>query len=155
MPSKKILKIWLQKFIYGLLIFCVGGLGSLTYFDGFLPGHEQGRHPYHLSIFEEPAHNHDHHLPSPPEPKVLAQQMNLRLAGRFRGQADFILAQQHLTSGLLQFFQSGLSDGYLLTVACGDIFNNITLFGSIGLAILTGRSALLPLPDPPPQLNLA
>jgi hypothetical protein len=154
MRSKKVFGIWAQKFIYGWLIFCLGGIGSLTYFDGFLPGHDQGQHPYHLSLFEAPNHHHDSR-PHSPEPESLAQPPSLWLISRFGAGADFIIAQQHLAAGLAQFFASGLNDGYLSTMAHSQIFNDTSPLGSLLLVILTGHSALLPPPEKPPQSNLA
>lgn len=152
---KKSLTIWAQKFIYGWLIFCIGGIGSLTYFDGFLPGHEHAQHPYHLSILEG-VHHHSHDsLPLPLQSEVLAQRISLWLVSRFRIDIDFIVAQQHLAPGLAQFFASGLNHGYLLTVGRAHIFNNTSFFGSVMVHILTGRSALLPPPEKPPKVNLA
>jgi hypothetical protein len=152
MRLKKALLIWTQKFFYGWLIFCIGGIGSLTYFDGFLPGHDQGQHPYHLSLLEAPNHHHDSPSDSP-EPEDRAQPPSLWLISRWG--ADFIMAQQHLAAGLAQFFASGLNDGYLLTRAHFQIFNDTSPLGSLLLVILTGRSALLPPPEKPPQPNLA
>jgi hypothetical protein len=63
MLLKEIYRDWFQKFIYAFLVFCIGGINSLVYFDDFLPGHEHGLHPYHLSIWTEPVH---HHNPLPP-----------------------------------------------------------------------------------------
>jgi hypothetical protein len=157
MRFKKALLIWVQKFIYGWLIFCLGGIGSLTYFDGFLPGHTDGQHPYHLSILEEGHHSHDHghdSLLPPSESETLTQQM-MWLVSRFRIDLDFIIAQQHLAPGLAQFFASGLNDGYLLTIARPHLFNDTSLFGSVVRPILRGCSALPPPPEKPPQLNLA
>ena len=57
------LRFWIEKIIYGLLVLSVGGVGSLTYFDAFLPQHA---HPYHLTILEAPSHSHNP-LPLPTE----------------------------------------------------------------------------------------
>ena len=57
------LRFWIEKIIYGLLVLSVGGVGSLTYFDAFVPQHA---HPYHLTILEGPHHAHNP-LPLPAE----------------------------------------------------------------------------------------
>jgi hypothetical protein len=155
MPLKQVCIKGFQKFVYGWLILCVGGVGSLPYFDGFLPGHEHGQHPVHLSILEWPTHQPDDPLSHLREPKVLAEQMHLWLVRRVLPHLDFIIAQQHHAPGLAQFFTSGLNKGYDLTIARVQLFNDPTFFGSVALQVLTGRSAFLSPPDKPPPPNLA
>jgi hypothetical protein len=154
MLPKNILISWVRKLIYSWLIFCVGGVGSLTYFDGFLPGHEHGEHPFHLSVFEEANHHHDH-LPAQSEPENVAQQLRLWLVNRFMPSADFLLVSQHLAPGLAQFFSSGLSDGYILTETSPKIFNLHSLVGSLVPRLFIGRSARLAPPEKPPSVHLA
>ncbi|MBE7467519.1 MAG: hypothetical protein DPW09_15035 [Anaerolineae bacterium] len=151
MLRDKILRVWIKKLVYGWLIFCVGGVSSLTYFDGLLPGHEHDQHPYHLSIFEESSHTHQHGS-SPPETEV--EQIRFWLVSRLNPQTDFILATQNLGPGLSQFFTSGLSDGYILTIAQLNIFALPPLLGSIALAALSKQSVSLAPLDKPPSLQL-
>jgi hypothetical protein len=147
MLPKNILITWIQKLSYGWLVFCVGGVGSLTYFDAFAPGHEHGQHPFHLSIFEEVGHHHEAPLP---QPEALTEQMRFWLTSRFNPQTDFLGAAQNLASGFTRFFGSGLSDGYILTAAHCKIFDLLLLFGSVVLAGLTGQSTWLAPPEKPP-----
>jgi hypothetical protein len=147
MRLKRAVSLWLEKLIYIWLIFWVGGLGALTYFDGFLPNHPHHHHPYHLGFLVEPPQVYN---PLPPPPELLAQQMSLWLLSRFLPEADFIIAQ-HLASGLAQFFGSGLSDGYLLTTARGRIFMTAPLIGSVLTVALSGRSVWLAPPEKPPS----
>lgn len=149
MLLRKKLITCLQKSIYGWLIFCVGGVGSLTYYDGFLPGHEHGEHPYHLSILEE---THVHRPPSWPE--VVAEQMHLWPARRLNSQAASIFLAAHpLAPGFSRFFSSGLSDGYLLTSVNLNILGLPLLFGSIPPTVFLGQSAWLVPPDIPPRTS--
>lgn len=136
---------WIKKFIYGWLIVCVGGVGSLTYYDGFLPGHEHGHHLYHLSILEE-THLHQSLF----RPESTAGQMPFWPAGRLNSQADSILTANSLAPGFSRFFSSGLSDGYLLTSANPNIFDLPLLSGSMPPALFLGQSAWLAPPDRPP-----
>jgi hypothetical protein len=151
MPSKQRVISLAQKFIYGWLIFCIGGVGPLTYFDGLLPGHEHKQHPFHFSVFESVDHHHHNPLPPLPTPEILAQQARLWLIRRFMPETDVLVAHQ-LTSGLAYFFSSGLSDGYLLTAGQASLFYDNFHFGSATPYVLAGRSALLPPFEKPPQL---
>jgi hypothetical protein len=141
---------WIQKLIYGWLIFCIGGGGSLTYFDGFLPGHEHGEHPFHLSLLEGSAHAH--HL-SLSQSEVLTERMRFWLASRLNPQANFISDPQNLAPGFSTFFSSGLSDGYILIAARSQIISLPLCFGPVALAALTGQSAWLAPPEKPPLLS--
>ena len=147
MRPKQLVISWTQKFVYSWLVFCVGGVGSLTYFDGFLPGHEHAHHPYHWSLFEQPGHTHN---PLPPRPEVLAEQMRFWLVSRLNPQTDFV-ATQNLGPGFARFFASGLSDGYILTTLPPHIFDQPALSGSVSSAGLAGRSAALAPPEKPPR----
>ncbi|MFN8459355.1 MAG: hypothetical protein U0401_32675 [Anaerolineae bacterium] len=143
MLPKNILGDLIQKLLYGWLIFCVGGVSSLTYFDGFLPGHEHGEHPYHLSFFEEPAHIHHLH---PPQPETLVEYINSHL----NPQIIVIGVAHEIVSGFSSIFVSGLNDGYILTVIGLKIFDPLHLFGSIIQASFDGQSAwVAPLEKPP------
>ena len=145
MLLRKKLIACLQKSICGWLIFCVGGAGSLTYYDGFLPGHEHGGHLYHLSILEEI------HLHQPPSwSEVMAEQRSLWPASRLKSQAASILTTHPLALGFSRFFSSDLSDGYLVTAANLNILDLPLLFGSIPSAVFLGQSAWLGPPDKPP-----
>jgi hypothetical protein len=137
----------LRKLIYGLLIFCIGGIGSLTYFDGFLPGHEHGQHPYHWTIFEEPSHTHTH---SPSPPKKLAPPASFWLFARQNHQHDLLHLAQTLAPGFARFFASGLSDGYILTTAGLTLLDLPRLFTARPPAALFEQSAWLAPPDRPP-----
>lgn len=154
MLCHKVLRLWIKKLVYGWLIFCVGGVGSLTYFDGLLPGHEHGQHPYHLSIFEESSHGHHHHEPHLPETKTETELIRFWSIRNLIPQADFILAAQNLSPGLSQFFVSGLSSGYLVPIAQFRIFIFPSLLGSTVLTAFNGQSASLAPHDKPPSFQL-
>lgn len=151
MLRHKVLRLWIEKLVYGWLMFCVGGVGSLTYFDGLLPGHEHGQHPYHLSIFEESSHGHHHESPLP---EIETEQTRFWFIRGLNPQADLILTVQNLNPGLTQFFVSGLSNGYLLTIAQFKIFTFPALLGSIAPAALSGQSVSLAPHDKPPSFPL-
>jgi hypothetical protein len=155
MLLKKAFMTWGQKFICGWLIFCIGGIGSLTYFDAFLPGHAPGQHPYHLSILEESDHhyrdNPDHKPPTLiSEARVFLVHMQLWALRRFRPEADFIMPVYQLAPGLAQFFVSGLASGYLVVSTWTHLFNHLPLFGSVAQTALFWQSAWLAPPEKPP-----
>jgi len=136
MGLKKVVIGWAQNVIYSLLIFCIGGVGSLAYFDAFLPGHAQGHHPYHLSILEESVHVHNP-LPPLPEAEVLAL---------------FTTAYQStVPNGKVCFCHLSPSHDYLLTVIHINLFSDTSLFNRILVTTLVRRSIWLSLPDKPPQ----
>ena len=137
----------LKNIICAILVFFVGGVSSLTYFDAFLPGHESGRHPYHLTIFEEAAH---HHNPLSPAVEKAAQSIEQWQLLRLKGSANFLMAHHHQQPGFVQFFQSGLSRGYLLLAAPVDVPSLAEPSGRIRELWLAGRSAWLPPPEKPP-----
>jgi hypothetical protein len=147
MLHHKILAVWIKKLFYGWLIFCIGGVSSLTYFDGFAPGHEHGRHPYHLSIFDEAPHAHN---PLPPLSEDLAEQMRFWLVSHLNPLTNILRAAQNFAPGFSSFFASGLGDGYILMATRFKIFHLPALFDVVALATLNGRSAwLVPLDKPP------
>lgn len=145
MLQKNITRDWVQKLLYSWLIFCVGGVGSLTYFDGFLPGHEHGEHPFHLTIFERSTHHH--HLP--PQPQAVAAQMRFFLTPTAYG----LGVAQNLAPGFSRFFASGLSDGYLLTVIRRKFFDPLLHFDSVRHPTFTGQSAWIAPPEKPPSAH--
>jgi hypothetical protein len=102
------LRFWIERVIYGLLLVCVGGVGSLTYFDAFLPHHA---HPYHLTILEGLDHAHNP-LPLPAE--TAQEYLRQRLETQF-APYPILLAGRGSTPGLAFFIQSTLSQGYVLT----------------------------------------
>lgn len=136
----------LKNFICALLAFFVGGIGSLTYFDAFLPNHAPHQHPYHISLFEGEAH---HHNPLPPSAETLAQQITQRLATGLNGGA-LLTAHPTQTLGWANFFYSGLSRGYLLSEIWGKLSSNDDLLGRVYYWWLNARSAWLPPPKKPP-----
>jgi hypothetical protein len=142
----------LQKFIYSWLIFCLGGIGPLIYFDGSMPGHEHGEHPYHVSIFEEASHLHN---PLPPQPETLAEQLPFELLNQLNPHLYLLVAAQPLMPGFSQFFTSGLSKGYVLTTTPFRNFNLPPLFHPVSALIVTGQSAFLAPPDKPPSVCTA
>jgi hypothetical protein len=139
----------LQKFIYIWLIFCLGGVGPLIYFDGSMPGHEPGEHPYHVSIFEEASHIHN---PLPPQPEALVEQLGFELFSQLDPHFHLIIAAQTFTPGFSQFFTSGLSKDYVLTTAPLKIFNLPSLFRPVNALSVTGQSAFSAPPDKPPSV---
>lgn len=156
--------VWIEKIFYGLLILCVGGVGPLIYFDAFLPDHP---HPYHLSVLHETFHEHaygdnrEHTHPHSCQSQRPEQDLNRRPVERLTISphlitVDFISPNQSLASGLVRFFQSGLSHGYLLIVAKFDISVDNSLSNRVSLVTLTEPSVWLPPPEkPPPSLSLS
>jgi hypothetical protein len=138
----------LQKFIQILLVFFVGGVASLTYFDAFLPGHDHQLHPYHVSLFEQPDH---HHNPLPDRTELIANWLAVNLSG----QTHSIGQPFAFSSATAQFFQSGLSRGYLLMMVDDNLRVNRPFLGRVQEEWLQDNSAWLPPPlKPPPSYSV-
>jgi hypothetical protein len=135
------LRFWIEKIIYGLLVLCVGGVGSLTYFDAFVPQHT---HPYHLTILEEPNHSHNP-LPLPVE--TARQRLKSQLAAH-----PTLLAAHDAIPGLAFFTQSTLGQGYVLTEGRIEFCVCPSLIGRLPAVDPAERSALLLPPDKPPTV---
>jgi hypothetical protein len=150
--SKRTISNWINNAIYGLLIFCLGGVGPLTYFDAFSPYHS---HPFHLSIFGSVHDQHrDVHCPGLDE----QQHQHWQPAGSWQLKSLALLAvaytaEQQTLPGFARFFQSGLSHGFLLSGAEIDIGPASSLSFGIPAASLADRSIGLPPPEKPPSLS--
>lgn len=151
--TKQPISRWINNFINGLLIFCVGGIGPLTYFDGFSPHHS---HPFHLSIFGSvPDHeqgSHCHGLGELDYQQQPVEQWRIDPAARL---TTVYTADPQTTSGFAHFFQSGLSHGFLLTGTELDIGAARSLYQRMPAGSLTERSIWLPPPKKPPSLSFA
>jgi hypothetical protein len=150
--SKRTISNWINNAIYGLLIFCLGGVGPLTYFDAFSPHHG---HPFHLSLFGRVSdHPHESHCPGLDEQHHQhgqpAGSWQLKPLGE-PGAA--YTADQQTLPGFARFFQSGLSHGFLLTGAEIDIGPARSLSHRIPAASPAERSIGLPPPEKPPSLS--
>jgi hypothetical protein len=139
------LRFWIERIIYGLLLFCVGSVGSLTYFDAFLPHHS---HPYHLTILDGPDHVHN---PLPPPAEIAKRYLRQKLDSRFAPQPT-LLAAHGSTPGLAFFTQSTLSQGYVLTDGRIALCVCSSLTGRLQTVTPARPSALLPPPDKPPTV---
>lgn len=139
------LRFLIDRIIYGLLLLCVGGVGSLAYFDAFLPDHA---HPYHLTILEGPDHAHNP-LPLPAE--IAQESLRQRLASQLTPRA-ILVAAYGSTPGLAFFTQSTLSHGYVLTDGRIEFCACFSLTGRLPANDPTESSTLLPPPDKPPTL---
>ena len=137
------LRFWVERIIYGLLLFCVGGVSSLTYFDAFLPRHA---HPYHLTILDGPDHAHNP-LPLPAE--IAQESLRQRLASQLPLR-PILVAAHNSTPGLAFFTQSTLSQGYVLTDDRIEFCACSSLIGQLPGSDPAESSALLPPPDKPP-----
>ena len=141
----------LHKLLYIWLIFCLGGIGPLIYFDGFTPGHEHGEHPYHWVIIEEAPHVHN---PLPSRPETLAEQHHFWLVSQLASQVELLMTAQAFVPGFSRFFTSGLSNGYILSTAHFNVVKLPSRFGLISPIALSGHSAWLAPPDKPPAFSL-
>lgn len=142
---------WWQKLISGLLVFFVGGVGSLTYFDAFLPNHDHALHPFHISIFEGHGHDH-HHAAETGSPSPASQNLRPIGAALVGGQAQFNTTQTSLPPGLAQFLDSGLSAGYLLTSLAGWLLIASSPIGRLRLDNWSGRAGGVAPPAKPPSV---
>ncbi|HEX9923003.1 MAG TPA: hypothetical protein VGD99_10095 [Anaerolineae bacterium] len=148
--NKRRIANWINHLIYGLLIFCLGGVGPLTYFDAFSPHHN---HPFHLSLFGgAPDHHQEVHCPGLDEQQHHQQQPAGSWQLKAMGESGTAYtANQQTLPGFARFFQSGLSYGFLLTGTELDIDPASSLSYRIPAASLTDRSIGLPPPEKPPS----
>jgi len=149
MRPKNVLMIWVQKLIYGWLIFCVGGLAPLAFSTPLSPHRDVPT--VNIALFDSP-----HHFSVTPA-NVTPAASSLRWVWRmqhFNSHAK-IHSFESFTPSLVQFFQSNMSSGYLLTTARAYLILLTSLLGFIALYILTGRSVFLSPLEKPPQPRLA
>ena len=139
-----------QKIICGLLIFFVGGVGSLTYFDAFLPNHAHALHPFHISLLEGAGLGHHHSHEAEVQPGQVGWPIWASLA---LGQAQLHASLSSLPPGLAQFLDSGLSAGYLLISLAGWLLIAGSPTGRIRLGNWSGRSAGVLPPEKPPSVR--
>jgi hypothetical protein len=149
MRPKKVLMIWAQKFIYGWLIFCVGALAPLTSSTPLSPHWDVPS--VYIAIFDSPPY---FSFPSNLSEPIVSQLEQVWSAQRFNPNSNFRSFESFVPS-LARFFQSSMSDGYLLTVARAYLLYQASLVGLIALYIFSGRSAVLPPLEKPPQLFFA
>ncbi|MFN8453329.1 MAG: hypothetical protein U0401_01440 [Anaerolineae bacterium] len=145
MRPKKVLKTWAQKFVYGWLIFCVGGLAPLT-FNTPLSPHRDIPTVY-IALFDSPPHF------SFPSAHAASFKQVWQSQGFTANSTGHTL--DSFIPSLVHYFQSNLSNGYLLTVARASLILPASLCGLIALYILSGHSALLSPLEKPPQSLLA
>lgn len=136
MPLQKVLTVRVQKFIYVLLIFSIGGIGSLTNLDVSLFGHDRGYHPHLLSSLEEPVHIHNS-LTLPLEAHIPAFFTTFHPITALDGACFCHLCSSHT---------------YSLTVSCISLFDDIPLSNHNSATMVAIRSAWLSPLDKPPQL---
>lgn len=145
MRLKIVVLNWIYKFICGWLIFCIGGLAPLT-FNTPLSPHRDVPTVY-IALFDSPHQISFSATNSDPMATVLEQ--------IWRSHGFDPLSTGHTLEGfmpsLMQFFQSNLSNGYLLIAARTSPIFCISLGGLIALYFFSGRSALLPPLEKPPQ----
>lgn len=149
MPLKKVLISWIIKVIRGWLIFCVGGLAPLTFSTPLSPHRDVPS--VSIALFESPPH---FSLTSANSDPLLAWVQWVRKIQNFNPSTK-THSLESFSPSLVQFFQSNLSSGYLLNVARACLILHTCLFSLIALYILTGRSALMPPFEKPPQSLLA
>lgn len=136
--------IWAQKFICGWLIFCVGGLAPLTFSTSLSPHRDVP--PVYIALFSPPRHFSADAAQTGP----LAA--SLRWAWQTHGfttDSEFYSFESFVPS-LIQSFQSNIGQAYLLAAQAHLVFPAL-LYGLIALYVLSGRSALLPPIEKPPQ----
>ncbi|MCQ3974750.1 MAG: hypothetical protein DPW09_15015 [Anaerolineae bacterium] len=149
MRPKKVLITWVQKLVYGWLIFWVGGLAPLTFSTPLSPHRDIPT--VIIALFDSP--RHFSFAPASSGPIASSLKWVWRTQS-FNPNSKFHSFESFIPS-LVQLFQSNMSSGYLLTVARAYLIPPTSLFGLIALYILTGRSALLPPIEKPPQSLVA
>lgn len=149
MRPENILCTWVQKLIYGWLIFCVGGLAPLTFSTPLSPHRDVP--VVNFAFFESPRH----FFPTLANPDPLTPFVQHAWRTQRFNPATKFHSLEGFTPTLIQFFQSNLSSGYLLSVARTCLVLQTTLFSLIALYVLIGRSALLPPFEKPPQTLFA
>ncbi len=149
MRPENVLFSWVQKVIYGWLIFCVGGLAPLTFSTPLSPHRDVPT--VSIALFEASPHfsvDLAHLYSLTPSVQRIWKSPDFNLRAKPHSLESF-------TPSLVQFFQSNLSSGYLLSVARACLILHTCLFSLIALYILIGRSALLSPFEKPPQSLLA
>lgn len=149
MRPENVLFSWVQKVIYGWLIFCVGGLAPLTFSTPLSPHRDVP--VVNIAFLESPRH---FSLTSANSDLLTASVQLLWQMQRFNPDTKFY-SFESFTPSLVQFFQSNLSSGYLLGVAHTCLVLQTALFCLIALDVFAGRSALLPPFEKPPQTLFA
>lgn len=137
--------VWLKKILYALLLVCVGGVGPLIYIDALSP--HLGVRTYHIAIFESGRARQPSALPATLRGLLLYQ----RWLAQISGQTDWLSTPPKAAAGLARFFESDLSQGYLLNTARFTISAGSLPVSRISLAALIGRSACLAPPEKPPS----
>lgn len=144
MLSPRVVITQARNLIYVLLIFGVGVLAPLTISTPLSP-HRDVPSVY-IALFDSPPDFSFRSNASEPLVNQLKQAWGAR-----RFNAATLHALESFVPSLVHFFQSNMSDGYLLTVARAYLLYQASLLGFIALYILTGRSAVLPPFEKPPQ----
>lgn len=138
MLLKKVLSVRVQKFIYILLIFSIGVIGSLTDFDLFTPRYDRGYHPHSLNGLEEQVHINNS-LSLPLEPDFPAFFTTVYPIIALEGACFCHLCSSHT---------------YSLTASI-NLFSDIPLSHHISATNVTTYSAWLSPLDKPPQPYLS
>lgn len=149
MRLKTVVLNWVHKFICGWLIFCIGGLAPLT-FNTPLSPHRDVPTVY-IALFDS--------LPQFSFTAVSSDPLAVALKQIWRTQVFNHYSAGHTLESFMpsrmQFFQSNLGNGYLLTAVQPEFIPHLSLFGFIALSIFSGRSAVLPPLEKPPQFLFA
>jgi hypothetical protein len=139
--------VWgMQKFILGLLLFCVGGVAPLTYFTPLSPHYLP---VYYISILEPSVHVPDASI----LPAEIRELLHPRSSPQFLASYADSISSPNLARGVSFSFQLNLSFGYLLP-AMQKLLPLLFLAQLVLATLLVRCSAWLPLPDQPPRLWL-
>jgi hypothetical protein len=144
----KVALVQARNLIYALLILCVGGVAPLTFSMPLSPHRDVPT--VYIALFDSPPHFS--FTATDPDP-ITSYLKQVWSAQRFATGSKSRSFESFVPS-LTHYFQSHLSSGYLLTVAQANLISLTSLFGLIAPYLFTGRSALLPPLEKPPQLFL-
>jgi len=137
-----------QYIIRIFLIFTVGGVASITYFDALSPSHIVGEHPFHITIFETP---HPHRpLPQPTEQLIKIIQHTPHTFDQ--GKITFLEISTSIANSSHHDFQTGGSLSYLLAKIGINHKIDYPLIGWVHSVPLNRTTVWLPPPDKPPSL---
>lgn len=149
MPLKHLLRNWAHKFICGWLIVCVGGVAPLTFNTPLSPHRDVPT--IYIAFIDSPPPSLFNVASSDPIASILKQVWKTQ--GFNPNSTGHTL--ENFMPGVVRFFQSNLSNGYLLTRVQPYSVFHLSLCGLITLYLLNRRSALLSPLEKPPQSLLA
>ncbi len=149
--SKAALAGWIKKFFYGVLIFWVGGVGPLIYFESF--SSHQSVADYQVVVLGKSVRSPK--LPSALREALSQQDLNQRAGNWLATSGPFLKTAQFVAPNTTPFFLSIFRDGHLLLITQVTMLSTLAFFDRVLIVIPNGSSAWLPPPEKPPTSFLS